>query len=53
MRLQGEINFLSTIDKATLDGKYPAHLTLKDLMEPFPLEWDRQVAHFFVDKGLQ
>jgi hypothetical protein len=40
-----------TIVEAILDGKYPAHLTLKDLMEPFPLEWDRQVAHFFVEKG--
>ena len=40
-----------TIVEAILDGKYPAHLKLKDLMEPFPLEWDRQVAHFFVEKG--
>ena len=39
-----------TIVEAILDGKYPAHLTLKDLMEPFPLEWDRQVAHFFIVK---
>jgi hypothetical protein len=39
-----------TIVEAILDGKYPAHLTLKDLMEPSPLEWDRQVAHFFVEK---
>ena len=38
-----------TIVEAILDGKYPAHLTLKHLMEPFPLEWDRQVAHFFVE----
>ena len=42
-----------TIVEVILDGKYPAHLTLKDLMEPFPLEWGRQVAHFFVDKGMQ
>ncbi len=40
-----------TIVEAILDGKYPAHLTLKDLMEPFPLEWDRQVAHFFVERS--
>jgi putative transposase len=39
-----------TIVEAILDGKYPAHLTLKDLMRPFPLEWDRQVAHIFVEK---
>ncbi len=40
-----------TIVEAILNGKYPAHLTLKDLMEPFPPEWDRQVAHFFVEKS--
>ena len=27
--------------------KYPAHLTMKDLMEPFPMEWQRQREHFF------
>ncbi len=41
-----------TIVEAILDGKYPAHLTLKDLMEPFPLEWDLQKAHFFNKKNL-
>ena len=25
-----------------LDGKQPAHLTLKELMQPFPVEWDGQ-----------
>ncbi len=46
------LSYLSPkIVEAILDGKHPAHLTLKDLMEPFPLEWDRQVAHFFVEKG--
>jgi hypothetical protein len=35
-----------TIVEVILNGKYPAHLTVKALMEPFPLEWDRQVAHF-------
>ena len=33
--------------EAILDGKYPAHLTMKDLMEPFPMEWERQREHFF------
>ena len=33
--------------EAILNGKYLAHLTMKDLMEPFPLEWDRQREHFF------
>ena len=32
---------------AILDGKHPAHLTMKDLMEPFPMEWERQREHFF------
>ena len=41
-----------TIVEAILDGKYPAHLTLKDLMEPFPLEWDRQVAHLFGERSI-
>jgi hypothetical protein len=47
-----EDKFLPTIVEAILDGKYPAHLTLKDLMEPFPLEWDRQVAHFFIERSV-
>ena len=36
-----------TIVEAILDGKYPAHLTTKDLMEPFPLKCERQQEHFF------
>ena len=36
-----------TLVEAILDGKYPAHLTMKDLMEPFPMEWERQREHFF------
>ena len=35
-----------TILEAILDGKQPAHLTMKDLLEPFPFEWGRQVEHF-------
>lgn len=27
-----------------LDGKQPAHLSLKDLMQPFPAEWQQQRA---------
>ena len=42
-----------TIVEAILDGKYPAHLTMKDLMEPFPVEWDAQekklLANFRVE----
>ena len=34
------------IVEAILDGKYPAHLTMKDLMEPFPMDWERQAEHF-------
>ena len=36
-----------TIVEAILDGKYPAHLTMKDMMEPFPMEWELQREHFF------
>ena len=36
-----------TIVEAILNGKYPAHLTMKDLMEPFPMDWERQREHFF------
>ena len=39
-----------TIVEAILDGKYPAHLTMKDLMEPFPMDWERQAEHFFAEK---
>jgi hypothetical protein len=35
-----------TIVEAILDGKYPVHLTMKDLMEPFPMDWERQAEHF-------
>ena len=36
-----------TVVEAILDGKYPAQLTMKDLMEPFPMEWELQAEHFF------
>ena len=36
-----------TLVEAILDGNYPAHLTMKDLIEPFPMEWERQREHFF------
>ena len=29
------------IVEAILDGKYPAHLTMKDLLKPFPMDWPR------------
>ena len=34
------------IVEAILDGRQPAHVTLKDLMCPFPVAWDRQRALF-------
>ena len=37
--------------EAILDGSYPSHLTMKDLMEPFPMEWERQREHFFGHGG--
>jgi hypothetical protein len=41
----------STIVEAISDGKYPAHLRLKVLMVPIPMEWDRQLAHFYPSYG--
>ena len=40
-----------TLVEAILDGSYPSHLTMKDLMEPFPMEWERQREHFFGQGG--
>ncbi len=36
-----------TIVEAILNGQFPAHLTMKDLIAPFPMEWGRQREHFF------
>ena len=36
-----------TIVEAILDGQFPAHLTMKRLMEPFPMEWELQREPFF------
>ena len=36
--------------EAILDGNYPAHLTMKDLLGQFPMEWERQAKHFFAEK---
>lgn len=42
--------FLSpTIVEAILDGKHPAHLTLKVMMGPFPLEWNAQARYFGIE----
>ena len=39
--------FLSpVITEAILDGRQPAHLTMKDLMAPFPAEWTQQDSYF-------
>jgi len=37
------------IVEAILAGKQPATLTLKDLMQPFPVEWARQRERFGVE----
>ena len=34
------------ITEAILEGKHPAHLTAKELLAPFPLEWAGQHRHF-------
>jgi hypothetical protein len=36
------------IIEAVLDGYHPAGLSLPNLQEPFPLEWERQRSHDFV-----
>ena len=36
-----------TLVEAILDRNYPAHLKMQDLMQPFPMEWERQREHFF------
>ena len=35
------------IVETILDGRQPAHLTMKVLLEPFPLDWDGQREKFF------
>lgn len=40
-----------TVIEAILDGKYPAQLTMKDLLEPFPMEWDAQARHFGIESN--
>jgi hypothetical protein len=32
--------------EAILDGRQPAELQLDDLLDGFPLEWERQRGHF-------
>ena len=39
------------IVEAILAGKQPANLTLKDLMAPFPVEWEGQRVQFGVSGG--
>jgi hypothetical protein len=39
-----------TVVEAILDGKYPAHLTMKDLMGPFPMDWSMQEKIFLQPK---
>ena len=41
------LSYLSpTIVEAILEGRHPAHLTMKDLLVPFPLDWAEQERHF-------
>ena len=35
-----------TIVEAILEGRHPAHLTMKDLLMPFPPEWKSQAQYF-------
>jgi hypothetical protein len=34
------------ITEAILEGQHPSHLTAKELLAPFPLDWAGQRAHF-------
>ena len=34
------------IIEAILEGKQAAHLTMEDLLAPFPAEWSQQKCHF-------
>lgn len=34
------------ITEAIIEGKHPAHLTAKELLAPFPMEWAGQNRHF-------
>ena len=38
--------FVREIVEAILDGQQPAELQLEDLLEGFPLEWERQREHW-------
>ncbi len=39
------------IVEAILEGKQPAHLTMKDLLGPFPVDWGEQEAHFIDERS--
>jgi len=39
------------IIEAVLDGRHPAHLMMRDLMDRFPLDQEEQHRHFF-DRNL-
>ncbi|MBF0094874.1 MAG: hypothetical protein HQL34_10065 [Alphaproteobacteria bacterium] len=41
------------IIEAILDGRAPKGLSLADLMEPFPMEWEQQRARFWFVKPKQ
>lgn len=41
---------VTTIIEAILDGKYPEYLMMKDLMEPFPVDWYMQGKIFLQPK---
>lgn len=41
------LSYLSpSIVEAILEGRHPAHLTMKDLLVPFPPEWEKQRKQF-------
>ena len=45
------LSYLSpSIVEAILEGRHPAHLTMKDLLVPFPQDWQDQNRLFFAQK---
>ena len=42
-----------TIVEAILAGRHPPHLTMKDLMKPFPMDWREQETNLLAEQKLR
>jgi hypothetical protein len=48
-----QLAYLSpTIVEAILAGRHPPHLTMKDLMKPFPMDWREQENNLLATQKL-